>query len=175
MTNGGYMDIVDVTFTFEWRHVGIMSNHRKLDYLFSNLLITKKTSLLHITGFVVGIHQWLLDSPHKGQVTQKTFHVMTPSDPFNYDYHWTDVKNQWYFLNFHTIFYLCIHCFYDRVLHTWCCLFYIFVIFFSSLLPGENFFIFTRWDIQVRTWLRTSMRKLLEIMECGEVRWSSQY
>ena len=30
-------------------------------------------------AFVRGIHRWPLDSPHKGPVTRKMFHLMTPS------------------------------------------------------------------------------------------------
>ena len=31
----------------------------------------------HQSSFVRGIHRWLLDSPHKGPVTRKCFHLMT--------------------------------------------------------------------------------------------------
>ena len=53
-------------------HDGI-SNHRPIDCLLSHLFScrSKKRSKLHVTGFVRGIHLWLVNSPHKGPVMWK--------------------------------------------------------------------------------------------------------
>ena len=55
-------------------HYGI-SNHRQHDCLFNCLfrLALKKCQSPHYWPFVRGIHQWLVDSPHKGPVTWKAF------------------------------------------------------------------------------------------------------
>ena len=60
-----------------------ISNHRHLDCLLSHLFRhrSKKTSL----SFVRGIHQWPVDSPHKGPVSKKMFpfdYVMSDWRPF---------------------------------------------------------------------------------------------
>ena len=57
------------------------SNHQQLDCLLNNLcrLTSKKIPKLASLAFWSGSHCWPLDSPHKGSVTQKEFHVMTSS------------------------------------------------------------------------------------------------
>ena len=63
-----------------WRHNGrdSVSNHQHQDCLLNRLFRrrSKKTSKLRVTGFVLGIHRWPVNSPHKGPVTRKMF-------PFN--------------------------------------------------------------------------------------------
>ena len=51
----------------------IISNHWQLESFFNGLfkLTTKNTKALHCWPFVRGIHQWLVDSPHKRPVMQK--------------------------------------------------------------------------------------------------------
>ena len=44
-----------------------------LDHLFRHR--SKKTSKVRVTGFVKGIHRWLVDSPNKGPVTWKQFQL----------------------------------------------------------------------------------------------------
>ena len=60
-----------------WRHNerdGV-SKHRRHAWLFNRFLRrrSKKTSKLRVTGLCRGIHQWSVDSPHKGPVTRKMF------------------------------------------------------------------------------------------------------
>ena len=54
----------------------VISNHQSFECLFNSLFhpTSKTTSELCITG-----HQWLVDSPHKGPVIQKSVYVMTSS------------------------------------------------------------------------------------------------
>ena len=40
---------------------------------------SKKTSKLRVTGLCARIHRWPVNSPHKGTVTRKCFHLMTSS------------------------------------------------------------------------------------------------
>ena len=68
-------------YSLQWGHtecIGV-SNHRRLDCLLSRLSrrISKKTSKLRVT--VRGIRRGSVDSPHKGPVTRKMFHLMTSS------------------------------------------------------------------------------------------------
>ena len=72
---------VIITRPLQWRHNerhGI-SNDQYLDCLLSRLFM--RTSNKHQSSaslaFVRGIHWWPVDSPHKGPVTQKMFHLMT--------------------------------------------------------------------------------------------------
>ena len=56
------------------------SNHRQCDFLFNRLFrLTKKHWSPRHWPFVRGNHRWPVDSPHKGPVTWKAFHVMTSS------------------------------------------------------------------------------------------------
>ena len=61
----------------KWRHneCDVVSNHRRLDCLLSRLFMHRstKTAKLRVTGRCAGIHWWLINFPHKGQVTRKTF------------------------------------------------------------------------------------------------------
>ena len=58
-----------------------MSNRQPHDCLLNSLFRrrSKKTSKLRVTVFLWGIHRWLVNSPHKGPVTRKMFHLMTSS------------------------------------------------------------------------------------------------
>ena len=51
----------------------VISNHRSLDFLLNSLyrLASKKHQSLHYWSSVRGIHQWPVNSLHKGPVTQK--------------------------------------------------------------------------------------------------------
>ena len=67
----------------KWRYNerdGVPS-HRRLDWLLNRLFRhkSKKTPKLRVTGFVRGIHRWPVNSPHKGPVKRKSFHLMTSS------------------------------------------------------------------------------------------------
>ena len=63
--------------TLRWRHNGrdSVSNHQPHDCLLNRLFRrrSKNTSKLRVTGFVLGIHRWPVNSPHKGPVTRKMF------------------------------------------------------------------------------------------------------
>ena len=64
----------------QWRHNGRddVSNHRCLDCLLNRLFSrrSKKTSKLRVNGLC---DRWPVNSPHKGPVTRKMFHLMTSS------------------------------------------------------------------------------------------------
>ena len=63
-----------------WRHNerGCISNHRRLDCLLNRLFRRRKKHQSSASlAFVMGIHRWPVDSPHKGPV--KCFHLMTSS------------------------------------------------------------------------------------------------
>ena len=68
--------------SLQWRHNGHygVSNHQPDDCLFSRLFRrrSEKTSKLHVTGFVRGIHRWPVNSRHKEPMTRKMF----PFDDF---------------------------------------------------------------------------------------------
>ena len=68
-------------FSLQWRHNerGSVSNHRRLGGLLSRLFRhrSRKTSKLRVTGLCEG--NPAVDSPHKGPVTRKMFHLMTSS------------------------------------------------------------------------------------------------
>ena len=71
------LSIMLSTFTLQWRHnehKGV-SNHQRFDCLLNRLFTrrSKKTSKLRVTGLCEGIHQWPVNSPHKGPVTRKMF------------------------------------------------------------------------------------------------------
>ena len=72
----------------QWRHNGRdgVSNHRRLDCLLNCLFGSrfKKTSKLRVTGLGRGIQRWPTNSPHKGPVSRKCFHLMTSS----WEKHW---------------------------------------------------------------------------------------
>ena len=59
-----------------WRHNGrdSVSNHQPHDCLFNRLYQRK-----HQSSVVRGIHRWPVNSPHKGPVPRKCFHLMTSS------------------------------------------------------------------------------------------------
>ena len=65
--------------SLEWRHNGRdgVSNHQPHDCLLNRLFRrrTKKTSQIRVTGLGRRIHQWPVNSPHKGPC----FHLMTSS------------------------------------------------------------------------------------------------
>ena len=58
-----------------------ISHHRRLDYLpdRSSRCRSKKTLSSASLAFMRGIHRWPVNSPHKGPVTRKMLHLMTPS------------------------------------------------------------------------------------------------
>ena len=63
--------------SLQWRHnerVGV-SNHQPHDCLFNRLFgrRSKKTSCSASLAFVLGIHRWPVNSPHKWPVTRKMF------------------------------------------------------------------------------------------------------
>ena len=61
----------------QWLHNGrdSVSNHQRFDCILNRLFRpgSKNTSKLGVTGLCEGIHQWPVNSPHKGPVTQKMF------------------------------------------------------------------------------------------------------
>ena len=63
--------------TLQWRHNGCnsFSDHQPHDCLLNHLFRrrSKKISKLHALAFVWGIHQGLVNSPHKWPVTRKMF------------------------------------------------------------------------------------------------------
>ena len=58
-----------------------VTNHQLHDCLLNRLFRhrSKETSKLCVTGLCEGIHRWPVNSPHKGPVTRKCFHLMTSS------------------------------------------------------------------------------------------------
>ena len=66
-----------------WRHNDhvAVSNHQPHDCLLNRLFRrrSKKTSKLHVTGLCAGNSPGPVNSPHKGQVTRKMFHLTTSS------------------------------------------------------------------------------------------------
>ena len=56
-----------------------VSNRRSFDCLFSSLCgpSSKKPQNLRYWRIVRGIHRWSVNSPHRGPVTRKRFHLMT--------------------------------------------------------------------------------------------------
>ena len=69
--------------TLLWRHNGRdrVSNHQPHDCLLNRLFRrkSKKTSKLRVTGLCVGNSPGPMNSPHKGQLRGKCFHLMTSS------------------------------------------------------------------------------------------------
>ena len=67
----------------QWRHNEHdgASNRQPHDSLLNSLFRrrSKKTSKFRVTGLCAGIHWWPVNSPHKGPVTRKCFHLMTSS------------------------------------------------------------------------------------------------
>ena len=72
-----------------WRHNDHdgVSNHQPHGCLLNRLFRrrSKKTSNLRVTGICVGNTPGPVNSPHKGPVTRKCFHLMTSS--WSYTYH----------------------------------------------------------------------------------------
>ena len=66
-------------FHYDARYV--VPNHRPFDRLFNSLCrpTSKKQLSQRHWRFLRGIHQWPVNSPHKGPVTRKKFHLMTSS------------------------------------------------------------------------------------------------
>ena len=64
-------------FALRWRHNrrDSVSNHQPHDCLLNRIVRrrSKNTSKLRVTAFVLGIHRWPVNSPHKGPVTRKMF------------------------------------------------------------------------------------------------------
>ena len=69
--------------SLQWRHndQDSVSNHQPHGYLLNRLYRrrSKKTSKLRVTGLCVGNSPGPVNSPHKGPVTRKMFHLMTSS------------------------------------------------------------------------------------------------
>ena len=78
--------------TLQWRHneCGGILNHRRLDCLLNHLFRcrSKKISKLSVTGLCEGMHQWPVDSPHKGPVMRKIF-------PFDDSHHVIQQAHWW--------------------------------------------------------------------------------
>ena len=74
----GLLDDIGYSLALQWRHYerdGV-SNHQNHDCLLNSLFRCrlKKVSKLRVTGLCVrGIHQWPVNSPHKGPVTRKMY------------------------------------------------------------------------------------------------------
>ena len=71
------------SFPLQWRHNDheCVSNHQPRGCLLNRLFRprSKKTSKLRVTGLCVGNSPGPVNSPHKGPVTRKCFHLMTSS------------------------------------------------------------------------------------------------
>ena len=69
--------------SLQWRYDerGGVSNHQRLDCLLDRLFRrrSKKHQGSASLVFVRGIQRWPVNSPHKGPVTRKCFHLMTSS------------------------------------------------------------------------------------------------
>ena len=79
-----------IPVALQWRHNerdGV-SNQRCLGGLLNRLFRRrwKKTQSSASPPFVRGIHRWPVNSPHKGPVTRKCFHLMTSSWCRKYSY-----------------------------------------------------------------------------------------
>ena len=69
-----------------------VSNHQPHDCSPNHLFRrrSKKASKLSVTSIVRGVHRWPVNSPHKGPVKRKCFHLMTSSWPLEAFIHqWT--------------------------------------------------------------------------------------
>ena len=107
--------------TLQWRHDehDVISNPQPHDCLLNRLFRqrSKKTSKLRISGFVWGIHQWPVNSPHKGPVTRK----MLPFDDINMP---NVVRNNWRWeIHFKwSCIYICIYHLHPYMKHAkvWC-------------------------------------------------------
>ena len=81
----------------QWHHNGRdgVSDHQPHDCLLNRLFRrrSKKTSKLRVNGLCGVIHRWPVNSPHKGPVTRKWFHLMTSS--------WVmKISSKWRYLRF---------------------------------------------------------------------------
>ena len=78
-------------YSLRWRHNDhdSVSNHQPHGCLLNRLFRrrSKKTLKLRVTGLCVGNSPGPVNSPHKGPVTRKCFHLMTSSC-----YVWTEVR-----------------------------------------------------------------------------------
>ena len=76
-------NITHWTVFITWSHNGRdgVSNHQPYDCLLSGLFRRRsaKTPKLRVTGLCAGIHRLPANSPHKGPITRKLFHLMTSS------------------------------------------------------------------------------------------------
>ena len=72
---------VDNLTALRWRHNGRdgVSNHQPHDCLFNSLFRRESLKSSAPLPFVHGIHRWPVNSPHKGPVTRKCFHLLTSS------------------------------------------------------------------------------------------------
>ena len=70
-------------YPLQWRHNGrdCVSNHQPNVCLLNRLFTRDQRKHKSSTSlaFVVGIQRWPVNSPHKGPVTRKNFHLMTSS------------------------------------------------------------------------------------------------
>ena len=77
------------SYPLQWCHNGCdrVLNHWHLDCLLNRLFRhrSKKTSKLCVKSLCEGIHQWPVDSPHKGPVTRKMFQF---DDTIMHCYQW---------------------------------------------------------------------------------------
>ena len=75
-----YMLIRFITLTSCWARWRLKSPASRLfALLFVRAQIKEKNQSSTSLAFVRGIHRWPMDSPHKGPVTLKCFHLMTSS------------------------------------------------------------------------------------------------
>ena len=78
-----YHDDMMTSNSLQWRHNDHdgLSNHQPHGCLLNRLFRrrSKKTSKLRVTGLCAGNWPGPVNSPHKGPVTQKCFHLMTSS------------------------------------------------------------------------------------------------
>ena len=82
--------------TLQWRHNGWkgLSNHQRLYCLLIGThsgTDQRKHQSSASPAFVRGIHRWLVNSPHKGQVTQKNFHLMHHHNVRMVALHWLEL------------------------------------------------------------------------------------
>ena len=82
-TNGMTRQVFIVGLALHWRHNDHdgASNHQPHGCLLNRLFgrWSKKTSKLRVTGLCAGNSPGPVNSPHKGPVTRKCFHLMTSS------------------------------------------------------------------------------------------------
>ena len=78
--NGFICNLSRITMTSQWARLRLKSPASRLfDQSFLSVQNKEKNQTSASLAFLRGIHRWPVDSPHKGPVTQKFFHLMTSS------------------------------------------------------------------------------------------------